>query len=356
MGLRHARIAHSSAGIDLCAVVEVDSAKRKEIAASGLPVVADMAEVPARAEAAVIAVPTSDHFACASQAISKGWALLVEKPITGTLGDAHRLIDAAEKKGLPLFTGHHRRCHRLIERFKKRLPRIGHPIAVQGLWSLRKHDDYFDVTWRMQSGGGPLMINLSHDLEMSMYLLGLIRTIDARSARFARGGSMEDTAALIMAFESGVLGSYLLSDAGASPWSFETATGENPNLGYSGEDCMVIIGDRGSIGFPSGVLWEAASGESPDWRNSLVRDRDPSAMVDRVEFDTLAEQMARFVRSLEGEEVDLCSGEQGRDALAATLACVLATQQARSIALAEVPLAYDGTYDGSAFESSPKSS
>ena len=356
VGLRHARIAHSSEGIDLSAVVEVHGTRRKEIAASGLPVVADMAEVPARTEAAVIAVPTADHFACSSDAISKGWALLVEKPITGTVGDAQCLIDAAEKNGLPLFTGHHRRCHRLIERFKKRLHRIGLAIAVQGLWSLRKHDDYFDVPWRMRSGGGPLMINLSHDLEMSMYLLGPIRRIDARSARFARGGSMEDTAALIMAFESGVLGSYLLSDAGASPWSFESATGENPTLGYSGEDCMVIIGDRGAIGFPSGVVWEAISGESPDWRNSLVRDCEPSAVVDRVGFDTLAEQMARFVRSLEGDEVDLCSGEQGRDALAATLACVLSTQQERSIPLAEVPPDYDGSYDGSTFESPPKSS
>ncbi len=352
VGLRHARIARSSAAVDLSAVVEIDAARREEIAMSGLPVVADIAEVPARTEAAVIAVPTAEHFACASAAISLGWALLVEKPITGTLGDARSLIDAAKKKGLPLFTGHHRRCHPLIERFKKRLCRIGLPIAVQGRWSLRKHDEYFAVPWRMLSGGGPLMINLSHELEMLGYLLGPIRTIDARSGNFARGGSMEDTAALIMAFENGALGSYLLSDAGASPWSFENATGENPDLGYTGEDCMAVIGDRGAIGFPSGVVWEAASGESPDWRNSLVRDCEPADKDKKIGFETLVEQMARFVRSLAGNEVDLCSGEQGRDALAATLACMLSTQQERSIALAEVPPDYDGSSSKSCFESS----
>ncbi|MBF2761558.1 MAG: Gfo/Idh/MocA family oxidoreductase [Ectothiorhodospiraceae bacterium AqS1] len=343
VGLRHARIAHSSPAVDLTAVVEVDPVRREEIAASGLPVAADMAGVPARTEAAVIAVPTRDHFACSLEAISKSWALLVEKPIAGTVGEADRLIGVAEEAGLPLFTGHHRRCHRLIAGFKKRLPSIGLPVAVQGLWSLRKHDDYFDIPWRMRSGGGPLMINLSHDLEMLIYLLGPIASVDARSACIARGGSMEDTAALIMAFECGALGSYLLSDAGASPWSFESATGENPTLGYSGEDCMVVIGDRGALGFPSGVLWEAAAGESPDWRNSLVRDRGRSAMTGRSDFDPLAEQISRFVRALEGQEVDLCSGAQGRDALAATLACVLSAQQGRTIALTGVPPHYDGS-------------
>ena len=62
------------------------------------------------ATAVVVATPTSTHAEVAEELLSGGADVLVEKPMTGTLGEADRLIAVARAKGRVLQVGH-------IERF-----------------------------------------------------------------------------------------------------------------------------------------------------------------------------------------------------------------------------------------------
>jgi len=91
-------------------VVEPDPARRAALAAEGLPMVADLSDVPAHTRAAIIATPTPDHAATALACLARGWAVLVEKPLTETLAEAEALCARAAQLGLPLLAGHHRRC------------------------------------------------------------------------------------------------------------------------------------------------------------------------------------------------------------------------------------------------------
>ena len=107
--------------------------------------------------------------------------------------------------------------------------RIGQLAAVECTWAMRKHDAYFDVGWRRRRpGGGPVLINLIHDVDLLRHLCGDVSRVYAEGGSRLRGYQVEDTIAITLRFESGATGTILASDAAPSPWSWELGTGENP--------------------------------------------------------------------------------------------------------------------------------
>lgn len=340
VGQRHARLAAASGAVRLTAVVETDAARRAALAAEGLPVVAGLDAVPAGTRAAIVATPTPDHAATGLACLGRGWAVLVEKPVAATLAEADALIAAARTAGLALVAGHHRRCHPFVAEARARLRLIGRPVALSGIWSLRKHAAYFDVPWRRVPGAGPVMTNLSHELDLLRVLAGEIEAVSCLASTAARGLAVEDSAAIALRFRSGALGSVAISDAGASPWAFEAATGENPDIPASGEDCLRISGTEGALAFPSLTLWRA-DGEA-EWRRPLRREPVPA----RPPLDPLAEQLSRFARIAGGRSdpasEGLASGADGRATLAATLATLLSAARGRPVATDAVPEGYRG--------------
>ncbi|MDX1782328.1 MAG: Gfo/Idh/MocA family oxidoreductase, partial [Thalassovita sp.] len=239
-----------------------------------------------------------------------------------------------------VITGHHRRCHPFVQATFARLERVGKPVAVQGMWSLRKHDSYYDPDWRRAPGSGPLMTNLSHEIDLMRGFLGDIDEVSALSSNATRGFVIEDTAAISIRFRNGALGSFLISDAGLSPWSFEAACGENPDVPISGQDYLRFTGTAGAMSFPSLMLWQGAGGKPATWHTQLEREACPS--FDRI--DPIAVQMDLFANLLEGRDSGiLADGADGRATLEATLAAVLSAQMGRPVRQGEVPADYDGS-------------
>ena len=337
IGLRHVQVAMASDRVRLTAVMEPVAERRAVLMAMGLPVAATLAEVPAATRAAVVATPTNDHAATALDALSRGWALIVEKPLAASLAQARLLLDAAAQAGLPLVTGHHRRCHPFVQAARGLLAALGDPVGVQGLWSLRKHDSYYDAPWRRRPGAGVLMTNLSHEVDLLHVLAGEVTEVSAMLSAARRGLAVEDTAALSLRFSSGALGSFLISDAGASPWGFEPASGENPDLAISGQDYLRLTGTRGALEFPSLRLWHGG-----DWRDPMTVAGGPAF----ARIDPLQAQLHRFAAVLDGATDDvLCDGAAGLAALAVTLAAALSGAQGCPVRPRDVPPDYRGPQD-----------
>lgn len=343
IGLRHARVAAGSDLIDLTAVVEPDPVVRQALCQQGLPAVASLADVPNKTRAAIIATPTPDHAASGLSALEQGWAVLVEKPLTGTLAQADALIASADRAGLPLIAGHHRRNHPFVQAAREKLGAIGDPVAVQGMWSLRKHDTYFDPDWRRAPGSGPLMTNLSHEIDLLRFFWGEIAEVSALSSNATRGHAIEDTSAISLRFECGALGSFIMSDAGVSPWAFEAASDENPHIAASGEDYARFSGTQGAMSFPSLTLWRGADGQDVNWQNPLVREAGPEF----PKVDPIKAQIEHFAAVVDGSSTGvLADGHDGRATVEATLAAVLSAQTRRPVRRGDVPADYCGRVDG----------
>ena len=75
-----------------------------------------------------------------------------------------------------------------------------------------------------------MLINLVHEVDLLQYLLGPITLISAIKSRKPRAFNAEEGTAIILRFTSSVVGTFILSDSVASPWSFESGTGENPTI------------------------------------------------------------------------------------------------------------------------------
>jgi predicted dehydrogenase len=296
IGMRHIGCAQASGAVELTAIVD-------PVSRCGLDLVATLDAVPQHTRAAIIATPTGDHFDTAMACLDRGWAVLVEKPLTATTDQARALCARAAALGLPLLTGHHRRCHPFVAQARKQITGLGALVAVQGIWSLRKHDTYFEAPWRRAPGAGVILTNLSHEVDLLRLLVGEITSVTAQTSNVARGLGVEDTAAITFGFANGALGTFIVSDVGTSPWAFEAATQENPAIAVQGPDPLRIIGTHGALGFPSLQVWHGT-----DWTAPL----QCTPAADLKQVDAIAAQMDRFAAVVRGGiDPELATGHDG---------------------------------------------
>ncbi len=296
-------------------------------------------DVPAETRAAIVATPTPDHHGTVLACFAKGWGVLVEKPSTDTLMHSRDLLNTASQADLPFYTGHHRRMHPFSIAARETIGCIGAPVGLQGMWALRKHDSYYDVEWRRLPGAGPLLTNLSHELDLLRFLVGEMTEVSALVSSAQRGFQIEDTAALSFRFANGALGSFLISDAAASPWSFESGSFENPAIAGSGQDYIRIAGTKGALQFPSLTRWSRDDGSEVEWSKPLMRTDAPT--FERI--DPLLAQIERFAAVMAGGEDDiLCTGADGHAALALTLAVALSGKTGAPVRPDEVPEDFSG--------------
>jgi predicted dehydrogenase len=258
--------------------------------------------------AALVATPNATHAAIGLACIARGVSLLMEKPITDTLDDGERLCAAAEAAGVPLLVGHQRR-HSLRVRTAKAwvdAGRIGRPLAAHAMATWLKPDDYFDVAWRREPGGGPVLINLIHDIDILRHLLGEVTQVQAATSSAARGHAVEDTAAVMLRFAGGAVATLLTSDATPAPWNYDLGAGELERYPPQNADALWLCGTEGSLTLPQLQLWRYAGARG--WAEPLTMER--TAPMRRDPYD---EQLRHLRAVVEGREAPLCSG---RDALA----------------------------------------
>jgi predicted dehydrogenase len=259
----------------------------------------------------IVASPNVLHVAMAPDCVERGIPALVEKPVADTVVSARRLCSAVQRSGVPVLVGHHRRHNPIIKTTRERIAGglIGQLTAVVGLWLLRKPDDYFDVAWRREGGGGPILINLIHDIDNLRFICGEIAEVQALTSNKVRGFAVEDTAALLLKFESGAIGTVTVSDATPAPWSWELASGENAAYPSQDQPCYLFAGTKGSLSVPTMQLW-SYPGDS-GWYAPLAR---TSVVTDAL--DPLAEQLRHFLAVIARRETPLISVEDATRTLA----------------------------------------
>lgn len=313
IGTKHIALINQSQTCFLSALVAPDHAHDHDIARKlDVPLYHRLEDLLAarHIDGVIVCSPNVFHVEQARACIEAGIAVLVEKPIAHTVEEGTRLLALVEEKSARLIVGHHR-AHSPIMASARRIVQsgaLGRPVAIMGSALFYKPADYFEAgPWRTQPGGGPILINLIHEISNFRLLCGEITAVQAMSSSAIRQFAVEDTVAMTFQFASGALGSFVLSDTASCAKSWEQTSGENSVFAtYPDEDCYTVTGTEGSLAIPTMRLQTYPVRGMQSWLRPFE-----TQVVEVERADPLACQLAHFVNLIRGTELPVVSAFDG---------------------------------------------
>jgi len=272
----------------------------------------------------VIATPNATHVDVAADCMARGIAVLIEKPVTDTLEAADRLIQIEQDTGVPVLVGHHRRHNPILQRARQIVMdgRLGQVLSANVMANVFKPAAYFDVAWRRQAGGGPVLINLIHDIDMLVFLLGEVRAVQGCLSSAVRDFEVEDTGSALFEFACGTQAVMTVSDTAVSPWCWDFCAGEQSQYPRQNVQSHFLSGTQGALSLPDLALWRY-EGER-HWHRELTREQSQVH-----EIDVYVQQLHHFRAVAERHEAPICSARDGWRTLQATQALLMAAHTAQ---------------------------
>ena len=242
IGRRHIEAMSSVDEAVLVAIADPSPAASELGTTHGIPIFADAEQMLSEADidAVIIATPTERHHADVMTVLRHRKTVLVEKPITATIDEAHEVTSFAATHGCHVLVGHQRRYYPCAERARDILQsgRIGKLIAVSGQWTTRKDDAYYEPDWRRDEAAGPILTNLIHEIDLLRFICGDIASVSAHVTHADQQFAKEDAVAISMGFANGAVGTFVLSDRTPSPWTWEMALGESVKFPRTGQNAI----------------------------------------------------------------------------------------------------------------------
>jgi UDP-N-acetyl-2-amino-2-deoxyglucuronate dehydrogenase len=163
--------------------------------------------------AVTIATPSGAHMEPAVAAARAGKHVIVEKPLEITLKKCDRMIEACDKAGVKLAAIFPSRFHDASLKLKRAIDagRFGRLTLGDSYVKWFRTQAYYDSgawrgTWALD-GGGALMNQAIHSVDLLTWLMGPVVEIQAQAATLAHERiEVEDTVVATLRFENGALG------------------------------------------------------------------------------------------------------------------------------------------------------
>jgi predicted dehydrogenase len=303
IGKRHAMVLSRMEGVDLVAVADLKEGMARELAAQlNAHSYGDGTDLLAAEELDFVCVctPPGSHLALTRQAAGRAVNVFCEKPMAPTLAECDEMIVACREAEVKLMIGQKKRFQPAYQ-FVKRMceEQFGPPRwAVVRYACGRVPMDWF---WQEENGGGPLMENTVHAVDLLRYLMGEVERVYAEGANLfnQEREPQLDTAAATLRFRKGAIAS--LGCGQAYEWGFATESA------YFAHD-RAIVEVRGSFDNPEHV------------RYVLREDPEHVVSIDRGETDLFKLELRHFSQCLRQNRRPLVTGEEGRASVAVCLA------------------------------------
>jgi UDP-N-acetyl-2-amino-2-deoxyglucuronate dehydrogenase len=256
----------------------------------------------------MIGSPSGLHAAEGIAAAQRGLHVLTEKPIDISTTRADALIEAAKTWRVKLGVIFQDRVKPDIRRLKEWIDRgaLGKILFVDARVNWYRPPEYYGKSkWRgtlALDGGGALMNQGVHTVDLLLWLLGDVTRVQARTATALHKIESEDTAVAILEFASGALG------------SLHTTTAAYP--GYPRR--VEITGSEGTVILEHDRIVAADLRQRPgDFVQDKPADTNASASSAAV-TDVRGHQaiLEDFLRAIAQDGAPLCDGPQGRQSVA----------------------------------------
>jgi UDP-N-acetyl-2-amino-2-deoxyglucuronate dehydrogenase len=278
-----------------------------------------------------ICTPSGAHLEPATAAARAGKHVVVEKPLEITLRRCDRIIEECGKAGVVLSTIFHSRFHEASQELKRAIDagRFGRLTLGDAVVKWYRSQAYYDSgawrgTWELD-GGGALMNQAIHSVDLLTWLMGPVVEVRARTGLLAHQRiAVEDVALATVEFANGALG------------IIEATTAVHP--GYLKR--IEIHGDQGSAVMEeeSLVKWDFAR---PVKRDAAIREQmahltttgggaaDPKA----IGHHGHARQFQDVLNAIKKGTKPLIDGPEGRRSVEIILAVYKAAETGRAVKL-----------------------
>jgi len=236
----HIEAIRVSRGGRLVAVADTDEARAQKTAADASVIAyTDYHEMLDRPDIQVVSIctPSGEHSEAAIAAVRAGKHIVVEKPLEITLERVDAVLRAAEEAGVTVAAVFQRRFQDATRRVKRAIDegKLGRVVLGNMVNEAYRAQSYYDSgawrgTWALD-GGGALMNQAIHGVDLLLYLMGPVASLSAYMGTLARRIEVEDTVVASLRFCNGALGTIVV------------ATSVLPNNPFRCE----ILGDRGTV-------------------------------------------------------------------------------------------------------------
>ena len=311
----HARAARTVEGVEIAAVYGDNMERARGLAAryGGTPYAALEACLAHRPlDAVIIGSPSGLHAAQGVAAAARGLHVLTEKPIDVTVARADALIAAAAAADVRLGVLVQDRGPPSVVRLHSalRAGELGRPMLASARVKWYRPPEYYSAsrwrgTWALD-GGGALMNQGIHTLDLLIWLLGPVRRVVGQTATLRHAIEVEDTALAVVEFASGARA------------TFEATTAAYP--GYQRR--LELTTEVGTVTIEHDrVVAADLAGPAADLVPAAPGDTNPSAASPVVsDARGHARLVADFVAAVREHRDPLCSGREARQSLAAAQA------------------------------------
>lgn len=210
----HAAAIQTVPGAQLAAVYDV-SLPRAQAFASRFGCAA-YGDLPAFAadpgiDAVCVCTPSGYHAGNAVSLLRAGKHLLIEKPLAVDLLQAKTVADAAKETRRTVGVVSQLRCCPDVRQLKEIVASgaLGRPVSAQLSMLYHRDEAYYkNSAWHgtlALDGGGALINQGIHGVDLLLWILGKVRRISAAKATLRHEIEAEDTLAALLEFESGCL-------------------------------------------------------------------------------------------------------------------------------------------------------
>jgi len=335
----HARAIADTSGAKLVACYDTRPEAVDRLAkATGCRGYHDLDDLLADPEVNVVTIgtPSGAHLEPAVAAARAGKHVIVEKPLEITLGRCDRIIRECDKAGVVLSTIFPSRFHAASVEMRKAVAtgRFGRLVAGDAYVKWYRTQKYYDSgawrgTWELD-GGGALMNQAIHSVDLLLSLMGPVAEVRAQTALLAHQRiAVEDHAVATLRFANGALG---VIEASTAVWP-----GYLKRIEIHGTEGSAVLEEEDLVKWD--FAKKRASDRAIEARMAAKKSggggaADPAA----IGHHGHAAQFRDVVRAIRKGAKPTIDGPEGRRSVEVILAVYKAAETGRAV---ELPLASD---------------
>lgn len=276
-----------------------------------------------------ICTPSGLHGEMAIAAANASKHVLCEKPLEIKLDRIDRMIETAEKNKVKLAGIFQRRTYQSSQKVKHAIEsgQLGKMVLGDAYLKYYRSQAYYNSagwrgTWELD-GGGALMNQGIHGIDLLLWFMGDVATVYARSKTLARNIEVEDTSIAMLQYKNGAMG------------VIEGTTSVNPGEATT----LQLHGKLGTIIYEESRIkrWAFTTGDDDRAEDSPISSDETEAggVADPKDIGVQGHinHVADLIDSIENEHEPIVTGPSGRKAVELILAIYESSKKEKEIRL-----------------------